>query len=59
MSEPKGVYDGVKWTPVVASEQKEKPIPPVEDGDGTVFISVASYRGKKMLCRKVLSLLIR
>ncbi len=49
MSEPKGVFDGLKWTPVVASEQKEKPIPPVEDGDGTVFISVASYRGKKML----------
>jgi hypothetical protein len=46
MSEPKGVFDGLKWTPVIATEGKVKPIPPVEDGDGTVFISIPSYRGR-------------
>jgi hypothetical protein len=48
MSEPKGVFDGLKWTPVIATEGKVKPIPPVEDGDGTVFISIPSYRGRRI-----------
>jgi hypothetical protein len=51
MTDQKGVFDGNRWTPVVVTEGKEKPVPPVEDGDGTVFVSVASYRGERMSCR--------
>jgi hypothetical protein len=56
MSDPKGVFDGKTWTPVVETEGREKPIPHVEDGDGTVFVSVASYRGKRIFCRNTLTL---
>jgi hypothetical protein len=49
MSKPKGVFDGKHWQPVIETEGTgEKPIPPVEDGDGTVFVSIASYRGERM-----------
>jgi outer membrane protein assembly factor BamB len=46
MSQPKGVFNGKEWTPVIPSTSTEVPIPPVVDGDGTVFVSIATYRGK-------------
>ena len=38
-------------TPVEAQPVagKYQPVPPDEDGDGTVFVSIASYRGRLAL----------
>jgi hypothetical protein len=52
MSGPR-LYDGRQWNPVVdnnnvsedGGSSSPRPIPPVEDGDGTIFVSIASYRG--------------
>jgi Glycosyltransferase (GlcNAc) len=43
MSGPR-VYDGHQWTPVV-DDSGAHPVPPVMDGDGTIFVSIVSYRG--------------
>jgi hypothetical protein len=49
MSGPR-VYDGRLWTVVAAvaeddNESGPRPVRPVDDGDGTIFVSIASYRG--------------
>jgi hypothetical protein len=49
MSGPR-VYDGRQWTAVAAVAEDEnesgpRPVRPVDDGDGTIFVSIASYRG--------------
>jgi hypothetical protein len=45
MSGPR-VFDGKAWVAVnEESASSSKPLPPVEDGDGSIFISIVSYRG--------------
>jgi hypothetical protein len=40
------VFDGKAWVAVNEdSASISKPLPPVEDGDGSIFISIVSYRG--------------
>lgn len=43
MSGPR-VFDGRQWTQVT-EDSGASPILPVEAGDGTIFVSIASYRG--------------
>jgi hypothetical protein len=46
MSGPR-VYNGREWLPVPAVRlvSNEKPIEPILDGDGKIFVSIVSYRG--------------
>jgi hypothetical protein len=40
------VFDGQQWVSVTdASTASGKPIPPEKDGDGSIFVSIVSYRG--------------
>jgi len=46
MSGPR-VFDGNEWVPVegnVGHTGSQAPVPPVKDGDGTIFVSIASFR---------------
>jgi len=50
MSGPR-VFDGNEWVPVegnVGHTGSQAPVPPVKDGDGTIFVSIASFRGKSI-----------
>lgn len=42
---PRVVDSFQKEVPVVRQEGDKHPLPPEADGDGTIFISLASYRG--------------
>lgn len=46
MSGPR-VYNGQEWLPVpaVSTSSSTKPIEPILDGDGKIFVSIVSYRG--------------
>ena len=46
MSGPR-VYNGREWLPVpaVSTSSSTKPIEPILDGDGKIFVSIVSYRG--------------
>jgi hypothetical protein len=46
MSGPR-VHNGQEWLPVpaVTTSSSVKPIPPIFDGDGKIFVSIVSYRG--------------
>lgn len=43
------VYDGHEWVPVeetVGHTGSQAPVPPVKEGDGSIFVSLPSFRGK-------------
>lgn len=47
MSGPR-VFDGKEWYPVtdsVGHTGSVAPVPPTKDGDGTVFVSLPTFRG--------------
>ena len=46
MSGPR-VHNGHEWlpVPVVGTTSSEKPVEPILDGDGKIFVSIVSYRG--------------
>ena len=46
MSGPR-VYNGHEWLPIPAASttSSAKPVEPILDGDGKIFISIVSYRG--------------
>ena len=47
MGTPRVIWEGRDLP--VKSDQEAKPIvPPVARGDGSIFVSIASYRGKKV-----------
>lgn len=40
------MFDGSNWNPVsVGGDPNVKPIAPILDGDGKIFVSIVSYRG--------------
>jgi len=41
------VFDGTKWVPVTEVQSSSgSPQPPVEDGDGKIFVVIPSFRGE-------------
>jgi hypothetical protein len=46
------VFDGTSWTDVdntaLALRGRQRPVPPVLDGDGKIHVAVASFRGTVM-----------
>jgi hypothetical protein len=46
-------YDGLAWTDFEVPEGPEqKPVAPFPDGDGTIFVSIPSYRGMSDMWRR-------
>lgn len=46
------VFDGFEWHDVeknVGHTGSQAPVPPVKNGDGTIFVSIPSFRGKCVL----------
>ena len=41
------VYNGHEWLPIpaVGTTSIAKPVEPILDGDGKIFVSIVSYRG--------------